>query len=59
MKKKVKVKTHTRDGVVVDAHERVVDEVEVETLTNKIKNDKNQRDMANLLFSFVGEEENK
>ena len=56
MKKKVKVKTHTRDGVVVESHERVVDEVEVETLTNKIKNDKNQREMTNLLFSFVDDE---
>ena len=54
MSKTVKVKKHVRDGVTIEAHERVVSDGEVESLNQKVKdlsaNKKKKQKLGKLLF---------
>jgi hypothetical protein len=54
MKKKVTVKKHIRDGVEVEAHERIVNDAEEKNLASKIKlaseTKKKNKCLQNLFF---------
>lgn len=57
MKRTTHVKKHKRDGVVVEAHDRDIDVIEKDTLTDKIKSEKDEKSKRNIFDSILFKEE--
>ena len=56
MKKTIKVSRHTReDGSVVEAHDRVIESKEPDSLSDEIKKRKRDKEQSELLFQFAEE----
>jgi hypothetical protein len=55
MSKKIRVKKHIRDGVTIDAHDRIVTEGEAVNLSKTVKsNTENKKKKKNISKLFFG-----